>query len=162
QRDHHVEALLSQHRADGDMVFSLRLAAAQLAAFKRAHVPLSMVDVDAAGVPGTGIDDVDGGRLATAHLLMPVARAIGFVGDRCAGGLGFRCGRGRRTGSSRALEGAGIAVDPARVQSGAASWAAATALARVLLGSRDPPTAIFAASDTQAMGVLAAAANLAI
>ncbi len=162
QRDHHVEALLSQHRADGVMVFSLRLAAPQLAAFKRAHVPLSMVDVDAAGVPSTVIDDVDGGRLATAHLLELGHRRIGFVGDRSEGGLGFRSGRRRLTGYSRALESAGIALDPALVQIGAASSAAAADLARVLLSGPDPPTAIFAASDTQAMGVLAAAANLAI
>ena len=46
QRDHHVEALLSQHRTDGVVVISLRLATYQLAAFQRAKVPLSMVDVD--------------------------------------------------------------------------------------------------------------------
>ena len=162
QRDHHVEALLSQHRADGVMVFSLRLAAAQLAAFKRAHLPLSMVDVDAPGVPSTVIDDVEGGRLATAHLLELGHRRIGFIGDRSEGGLGFRSGRRRLTGYSRALEGASIAVDPALVQIGAASSAAASELAKVLLSGPDPPTAIFAASDTQAMGVMAAAANLAI
>lgn len=160
QRDHHVEALLSQHRADGVMVFSLRLAAAQLAAFKQAHVPLSMVDVDAAGVPSTVIDDVDGGRLATAHLLELGHRRIAFIGDRSEGGLGFRSGRRRLTGYSRALEAAGIAVDRALVQIGAPTSAAATELATVLLSGPDPPTAIFAASDTQAMGVLAAAANL--
>jgi DNA-binding LacI/PurR family transcriptional regulator len=162
QRDHHVEALLSQHRADGVMVFSLRLTAAQLAAFKRAHLPLSMVDVDAAGVPSTVIDDVDGGRLATTHLLELGHRRIGFIGDRSEGGLGFRSGRRRLTGYSRALEAAAIAVDPALVQIGAATSAAAAELARVLLNGPDPPTAIFAASDTQAMGVLAAAANLGI
>ncbi len=162
QRDRHVEALLSQHRADGVMVFSLRLAAAQLAAFKRAHVPLSMVDVDAAGVPSTVIDDVEGGRLATAHLLELGHRRIGCIGDRSQGGLGFRSGRRRITGYSRALEATGIAVDPALVQIGAPSSAAASVLATALLTGPDPPTAIFAASDTQAMGVLAAAANLGI
>jgi DNA-binding LacI/PurR family transcriptional regulator len=160
QRDHHVEALLSQHRADGVMVCSLRLAAAQLAAFKRAHVPLSMVDVDAAGVPSTVIDDVDGGRMATAHLLELGHRRIAFIGDRSEGGLGFRSGRRRLTGYTRALEAAGLAVDPALVQIGDASSAAATELAGVLLSGPDRPTAIFAASDTQAIGVLAAAATL--
>jgi DNA-binding LacI/PurR family transcriptional regulator len=160
QRDRHVEALLSQHRADGVMVFSLRLADAQLAAFKRAHVPLSMVDVDAAGVPSAVIDDVDGGRLATAHLLELQHRRIGFIGDRSQRGLGFRSGRRRLTGYYRALEAAGVTLDPALVQVGASSSDAATTLAAVLLTRPDPPTAIFAASDTQAMGVLAAAANL--
>jgi DNA-binding LacI/PurR family transcriptional regulator len=162
QRDHHVEALLAQHRADGVMVLSLRLTPAQVAAFKRAHVPLSMVDVDAAGVPSTVIDDVEGGRLAAAHLLELGHRRIGFVGDRSEGGLGFRSGRRRLTGYSRALEAAGLVVDPALVQIGVASSAAATDLATVLLSGPEPPTAIFAASDTQAMGVVAAAANLAI
>ncbi len=137
QRDHHVEALLSQHRADGVMVFSLRLAAPQLAAFKRAHVPLSMVDVDAAGVPSTVIDDVDGGRLATAHLLELGHRRIGFVGDRSEGGLGLRSGRRRLTGYScfpgigRHRRGPGAGADRGqppcvasrRVGEGAAEWA---------------------------------------
>jgi DNA-binding LacI/PurR family transcriptional regulator len=160
QRDHHVDALLAQHRADGVMVFSLRLTPAQLAAFKRARVPLSMVDVDAAGVPSTVIDDIEGGRLATAHLLELGHRRIAFVGDRSEGGLGFRSGRRRLTGYSRALEAAGIAVDAARIRIGAPSSVAATTLASELLAGPDPPTAIFAASDTQAIGVLAAAANL--
>ena len=93
QRDRHVEALSSQHRADGVVVVSLRLTTSQLAAFKRANVPLSMVDTDAAGVPSTVIDDVEGGRLATAHLLELGHVRIGFIGDRSESGLGFRSAR---------------------------------------------------------------------
>ena len=162
QRDRHVEALSSQHRADGVVVVSLRLTAPQLAAFKRANVPLSMVDTDAAGVPSTVIDDVEGGRLATAHLLELGHVRIGFIGDRSESGLGFRSARRRLTGYSRALGAARLAVDPALVHDGPHSSAAAAALAELLLTAPDPPTAIFAASDTQAMGVLAAAANLGI
>jgi DNA-binding LacI/PurR family transcriptional regulator len=162
QRDRHVEALSSQHRADGVVVVSLRLTTSQLADFKRANVPLSMVDTDAAGVPSTVIDDVEGGRLATAHLLELGHVRIGFIGDRAESGLGFRSARRRLTGYSRALGAARLPFDPTLVQDGPHSAAAAAALAELLLTSPDPPTAIFAASDTQAMGVLAAAANLGI
>ena len=162
QRDHHVEALLSQHRADGVVVISLRLATHQLAAFQRAKVPLSMVDVDAPGVPSTVIDDIEGGRLATAHLLELGHERIGFIGDSPDDGLGFRSTRRRRTGYLRALQAAGIAMDPTLVRAGPHGSAGAAALAETLVLSPDPPTAIFAASDTQAIGVLAAAADLGV
>src|SRR5258707_1877585 len=69
QRDHHLAALTSRHRADGVIVVSLRLSRQQLASFRRAGVPLVTVDVLAPGVPQTVTDDVAGGRLATEQLL---------------------------------------------------------------------------------------------
>jgi DNA-binding LacI/PurR family transcriptional regulator len=162
QLDRHVEALSSKHRADGVVVVSLPLSPAQLAAFRRANVPLSMVDVDAAGVASIVIDDIEGGRLATAHLLELGHERIAFIGDRPQDGLGFRSARRRLTGYRRALEATGIAVDPTLVCDGPHGSASAGALAETLLLSPDPPTAIFAASDTQAMGVLAAAAKLGV
>ncbi len=68
QRDHHLTALTGRHRADGVIVVSLRLSREQLAAFRRAAVPLVTVDVMAPGVPQTITDDLAGGRLATRHL----------------------------------------------------------------------------------------------
>src|SRR5215472_3374810 len=69
QRDHHLAALTARHRADGVMVVSVYLGKQHLAAFRRGPIPLVTVDTVATGVPQTGIDDVAGGRLATAHLL---------------------------------------------------------------------------------------------
>ena len=164
QRDHHLAALTSRHRADGVIVVSLRLSGAQLGAFRRAGVPLVTIDVAASGVPQTLTDDVAGGRLAAGHLLALGHRRIGFVGDTMRGaaatsriGLGFVASQHRLRGYRQALAAAGAGHDPKLVRRGPHGPANAEALAAELLMLPDPPSAIFAASDIQAMGVLAAA-----
>ncbi len=161
QRDHHLTALTSRYRVDGVVVVSLRLSRQWLASFRRAGLPLVAVDVAYAGVPHTVIDDVAGGAMATEHLLSLGHRRIGFVGDtrRLAAGmdLGFTASHQRLRGYREALEKAGLGYDAGLVRRGPHGAANAEALAAVLLSLPDPPTAIFAASDTQAMGVLAAA-----
>ncbi len=161
QRDHHLAALTARHRADGVIVVSVQLARHHLAAFQRSRVPLVTVDVQTSGVPQTIIDDVAGGRLATAHLLSLGHRRIGFVGDAAGRGsvrdLGYASSRRRLQGYRRELAAAGLAADPELIRLGAHGAAAAAELTEQLLRLADPPTAIFAASDTQAMGVLRAA-----
>ena len=161
QRDHHLTALTSRHRADGVIVVSLRLPRDQVGAFRKAGVPLVTVDVVAPGVPQTVTDDVAGGRLATGHLLSLGHRRIGFVGDSVrrtsATDLGFATSQHRLTGYRQELAAAGIGYDRALVRRGPHGPANAEALAAELLELPDRPSAIFAASDTQAIGVLAAA-----
>jgi DNA-binding LacI/PurR family transcriptional regulator len=164
QRDHHLAALTSRHRADGVIVVSLRLSAPQLASFHNAGVSLVTIDAPTPGVPQTLTDDVAGGRLATGHLLSLGHRRIGFVGDTMRGaagasriGLGFVASQHRLSGYRQALAAAGVAYDSGLVRRGPYGPANAEALAAELLARPDRPSAIFAASDTQAMGVLAAA-----
>ncbi len=161
QRDHHLAALTRRHRADGVMVVSLRLSRQQLESFRRAGVPLVTVGVLAPGVPQTITDDVAGGRLATEHLLSLGHRRIGFVGDTAhrmsATNLGFTSSQHRLSGYRQALAAAGVGYDPGLVRRGPFGPANAEALAAGLLARPDRPSAIVAASDTQAMGVLTAA-----
>jgi DNA-binding LacI/PurR family transcriptional regulator len=161
QRDHHLAALTRRHRADGVIVVSLRLSREQLASFQRTGVPLVTVGVLAPGVPQTITDDVTGGRLATEHLLSLGHRRIGFVGDTprrmSATNLGFGASQHRLTGYRQALAAAGVEYDPGLVRRGPYGAVNAEALAAELLALPDRPSAIFAASDTQAMGVLTAA-----
>jgi DNA-binding LacI/PurR family transcriptional regulator len=161
QRDHFLATLIGRHRADGVIVVSLPLSRAHLDSFRHAGVPLTTVDVRARGVPHTVIDDVAGGHLATAHLLELGHRRIAFVGDRpqrpVASALGFTSSGRRLAGYRQALTASGVEPDDALVRVGPHGPASAQAMAAELLRLPDPPTAIFAASDTQAMGVLAAA-----
>jgi DNA-binding LacI/PurR family transcriptional regulator len=161
QRDHHLAALTRRHRADGVIVVSLRLSRQHLASFQRTGVPLVTVGVLAPGVPQTVTDDVAGGRLATEHLLSLGHRRIGFVGDTArrmsATNLGVSASQRRLAGYRQALAAAGVGYDPALVRRGPYGAVNAEALAAELLALPDRPSAIFAASDTQAMGVLTAA-----
>jgi DNA-binding LacI/PurR family transcriptional regulator len=161
QRDHHLRALTSTYRVDGVIVISLWLSPQWLASFRRATVPLVAIDVALADIPHTITDDVAGGRMATEHLLSLGHRRIGFVGDTRGRGkacdLGHTSSHERLRGYREALQQAGIGYDVGLVRRGAHGAANAETLAAKLLSLPDPPSAVFAASDTQAMGVLAAA-----
>ena len=157
QRDRQTRMLAAGHRAAGVVVISLRLSAAQFAELAEAGVHVVLVDVPFRGVPHTVVDDVHGGMLATNYLISLGHRRIGFIGDTGDGGLGFSSTLDRLRGYRRALAMAGAPVDPALVCRGPRGSGAAADMAMGLLRLPEPPTAIFAASDTQAMGVLSAA-----
>jgi DNA-binding LacI/PurR family transcriptional regulator len=166
ERDRHLEALLPTHRADGVLAICLPFAREQLDQFSRSGVALVTVDAANPGVPQTVVDDVLGGRLATEHLIGLGHRRIGFVGDRPfikpPEGLGFTSSAQRLRGYKQALAAAGIEAEAGLIQRGPHDAASAAELAAQLLKSSDPPSAIFAASDTQAVGVLAAADRLGV
>lgn len=157
QRDRHLAALTARHEADGAVVMSLQLTRVHLAALRTSRLPLTMVDSEAPGVPCTVVDDIKGGWLATEHLVGLGHRRIAFIGDERHGSLGFISTRRRQLGYRRALTYYGLCYDPGLVRLGEHSAAAAAELAADLLGRSPSPTAIFAASDTQAVGVMAAA-----
>jgi DNA-binding LacI/PurR family transcriptional regulator len=166
ERDRHLEALLPTHRADGVLAICLPLSRGHLGQFARAGVALVSVDAANPGVPQTVVDDVAGGRLAVGHLVGLGHRRIGFVGDmafsRPPAGLGFTSSADRLRGYKQALAAAGIDVEPGLIGRGSHDAAAAAEQAAQLLKSPAPPSAIFAASDTQAIGVLAAADRLGV
>jgi DNA-binding LacI/PurR family transcriptional regulator len=166
ERDRHLESLLPTHRADGVLTISLPLSRQRVAEFTRAGVTLAAVDTEAPGIPQTVIDNVAGGALATGHLIALGHRRIGFVGDELArdpeAGLGFTSSPRRLQGYRQALAAAGLERDPALVRRGPHGAETAAELAAQLLKLPDPPSAIFASSDTQAMGVLAAADRLGV
>jgi DNA-binding LacI/PurR family transcriptional regulator len=166
ERDRHLEALLPTHRADGVLAICLPLSRGQLGRFARAGVAVVSVDAANPGVPQTLIDDVAGGRLATGHLIALGHRRIGFVGDmphrKPPAGLGFTSSANRQRGYRQALAAAGIDAEDGLIRLGPHDAAAAAEHAAQLLKSPDPPSAIFAASDTQAIGVLAAADRLGV
>jgi DNA-binding LacI/PurR family transcriptional regulator len=140
---------------DGLLAISLCPGESDLERLAAGDVPVVLVDHPHQHLPAVFTDDVAGGRLATEHLLALGHERIAFVGDGDTGASALR-----RTGYERALAAAGISHDPALVRTIACGGEAAATLTRELLGMPDPPTALFATSDTQALGVLEAAASL--
>jgi DNA-binding LacI/PurR family transcriptional regulator len=147
-------------RVDGLLAISLPLLDEEVAALERDRLPVVMVDIGHPRVPHVVIDDARGGELAAEHLLARGHRRIGFVGDRADSPFGFTSSEQRRRGFRRALRRAGIRPAPELEARGPHGREPARALAADLLRRDDRPTAIFAASDTQAVGVLEAAQAL--
>jgi LacI family transcriptional regulator/LacI family repressor for deo operon, udp, cdd, tsx, nupC, and nupG len=117
-----------------------------------------LVDVAHPRLSRVTIDDVAGGRLATEHLLARGHTRIGFVGDDASGPLRFTSSEFRLDGYREALASHGLGVDDGLIRHGVHGRRTARDLAAELLASAEPPSAIFAASDIQAVGVLEAAA----
>ena len=157
-RDEHFAALTRRDRADGLLVVSLPPPARQLRALVDAGVPVVLVDARGEGVPMVVIDDVEGGRIATRHLIELGHRRIGYIGEEPDNPFGFTATAQREQGYVEVLQAAGLARDARLVRYTRHDRAAAQAAAAKLLAMRKPPTAVFASSDVQATGVLAAAA----
>jgi DNA-binding LacI/PurR family transcriptional regulator len=143
---------------DGLLVISLPLTDAELETVRRHALPIVLVDAAHDALDHVTVDDVRGGELAAEHLLAKGHRRIGFVGDTPSHDFGFTSSERRLEGLRRALRAAGVSHAPELVQRGRHGREPARALA--LLGRADPPTAVFAASDVQALGALEAAATL--
>lgn len=119
---------------------------------------IPVVVVDTAGEPPTDVPTVgsanwNGGLAATRHLISLGHRRIAVI----AGPADVMCSRARIDGYRTALEEAGIPMDPALVRHGDFFVGGGFTHGSDLLGLDDPPTAIFAGSDLQALGVLRAA-----
>ena len=156
QRDDAFRSFARTDRVDGLLVMSLRPTDEEVESLRREGLPVVLVDVVHPGLPRIVIDDVLGGTLATEHLLAKGHTVIGFVGDEPTP-FGFTSSERRRQGMARALRRAGIRRNGALEDRAPHGREHARASAERLLGLPDPPTAIFAASDVQAMGVLEAA-----
>jgi DNA-binding LacI/PurR family transcriptional regulator len=156
-RDEHFSALTRRDRADGLLVLSLPLPSSLLSRLGAAGVPVVLVDATGTGVPVVVTDDREGGRMATSHLLGLGHRTIGFIGEPPDNPLGFTTSAAREVGYREALADAGIPFRTELVRYGAHERAVARELAAELFSEASPPTAIFASSDIQALGVLEAA-----
>jgi LacI family transcriptional regulator len=147
---------------DGLLSISLCPPDADLDRFTAAGMPVVLVDYPHERLPAVHTDDVAGGRLATEHLLELGHERIAFIGDLEHNYHGFTSSAMRRVGYEQALAAAGLEVDPELVRRASHGRDTAADLARELLQEAEPPTAVFAASDTQAMGVLEAADELGV
>jgi len=155
-----LDRLVGRGRIDGLLLVSIVPSAAELAAIQRAHIPLVLVDAFHRSIPRVIIDDAGGGYLAARHLLELGHRRIGFVGDRQVAGFHFSSSRLRFAGVGKAMRDEGLAIPEPLVGLGAPTRLDARRLARAILTHPDPPTAIVATSDIQALGVLEAAREL--
>jgi LacI family transcriptional regulator/LacI family repressor for deo operon, udp, cdd, tsx, nupC, and nupG len=160
KRDHFFQTLIDPHRHDGLLVVSLPPPPDVASLLERAAVPVVFVDVHvpaASAMPRVVGDDVAGGALAVRHLLELGHRKIGLVSDATEDPFGFTSSRDRKAGMVGELAAAGVEMPDRWVGHGEHGRYEARDLALRMLRRADRPTAIFAASDTQALGVIAAA-----
>jgi len=120
------------------------------------HIPVVLVDPlsePVIEIPSIGVTNWKGGRTAVEHLIGLGHRRIGML----AGRPHSVAGSARLHGYRAALAEAGLPVDPNLIKASDFDFAEAVVATAELLALAEPPTAIFAASDAQALGALDAA-----
>ena len=162
RREHAFRLFDRGDRSDGLLLVSLVPPEDEVERLHAARLPCVLVDAPHPAFPTVVIDDVRGGELATSHLIDLGHRRIAFMGDKPSDPFRFASSSDRTHGYERALEQAGIEVRPEYVRQGTQVDHLARSIAIDLLRLPERPTAIFAASDHQALGVLEAARILGI
>jgi LacI family transcriptional regulator, galactose operon repressor len=157
QRRDLFRALAARGRIDGLLAISLAPTEREARRLQRAGVPTVLLDRAHPTLPCITIDDTEGGRIAAEHLLALGHRRIAFLGDEEANLFGFDSSARRREGFEAALADAGARPAPEWVLRRPHGRDAARVAASELLARSPRPTAVFAASDVQAIGVLEAA-----
>lgn len=160
RRDIYFQDVPRRERVDGLLVISLMPLEEHVRRLLQSGAPTILIDVSHPRFSQVIIDDVEGGRQATAHLLSLGHRKIGFLSDYNDSTFFFTANRDRFRGYRQALAAAGLAVRPEYSVHGEHSRESAYEMSYRLLTLPDPPTAIFATSDTLATGVLEAAHDM--
>jgi LacI family transcriptional regulator len=151
---------LHGHSVDGIAVANSTLGSTFAEDFQRQGIPVVLLnrDVDDAPVDRVVSDNAGGGEAAAAALVELGHRRIGLIG----GPASVSTARDRALGFERGLARVGLTVDPELRREGEFTHQSGYQWCLELLRHPDPPTAIFAANDVIAFGVLDAAKRLGV
>ena len=150
---------LQGRSVDGIAVASATLDASFVDDFQRQGIPVVLLNRsvdDAVEVDRVVSDNVGGGQLAAVTLAELGHRRIGLI----AGPDNTSTARDRALGFEQGLARFGLAVDPDLHRTGEYSHQSGYQWCLDLMSHPEPPTAIFAANDVIAFGVLDAAKRL--
>lgn len=121
----------------------------------KARIPTVVLEHDLPGVHCIGVADLEGGRIATQHLIELGHRRIGLIRQHPTNALS----NDRLTGYQQALAAVNISVDPRLVVECAPRHAAGAEAMQKLLALPEPPTAVFTHNDVIALGAIHAIAD---
>jgi LacI family transcriptional regulator, galactose operon repressor len=157
EREEQYLSLLRAKQVDGALVDGLVLPPDRIARFVREGFPIVCLDrdIDSTFIPLVQVDNRRGGKLATEHLLGLGHLRIAHV----MGADGLHISHDRLAGYREALAAAGFAPDPRLVVEGRFTEEGGYEAMRMLLDSTPELTAVFAANDLSALGVLHAIAE---
>jgi DNA-binding LacI/PurR family transcriptional regulator len=158
KRDACFHELPASQRFDGLLIIALHPTDEDVARFRQAGIPVVLlIDAYHSVLSCVVTDDVKGGYMATQHLVELGHTRIAYISDPLESPFGFTSSLHRYQGYRQALDEAGIPFRPEYHRWAEHGQEQARDMARYLLNLDEPPTAIFAASDTQAMGAIQAA-----
>lgn len=153
RRDAYLRNVLRRQMVDGLLIISFTLTDGDVAELQQFNLPTVLLDAHHPQLSRVVVDNTGGGYQATRHLIDLGHRRIAYISDYLDDPFNSPV-RDRFRGYRQALTEAGIPFCPEYHLQGAHSRQQARSMTRALLNLPQPPTAIFAYSDTQAIGVL--------
>jgi LacI family transcriptional regulator len=153
----HIASLTVTRRLDGLILMGLALSDAAAERLHNAGIEALPIEFPHPHFSCVEIDNEAGARLAAEHLIAQGHRRLGFIGDTELPDFAIRNSDRRLAGFRAAVEAVGLALPEAYIGLAPHGLETARQQGHRLLSLAEPPTGIFAQSDTQAMGVLRAA-----
>jgi LacI family transcriptional regulator len=149
----YLEVVISQ-QVDGVIIAPADSDAANLALLRERHIPTVVLDrrVNGWDVDTVRGDSVGGAHMLTRHLIELGHRRIAML----TGPANTSTSQDRLAGYEAALRRAGIDCDEDLTRFGEFRQSSGQEMAEAVLAMRRPPTAIFGANNTIALGALAA------
>ncbi len=152
-----ILTIVEQSTVDGLLVITLNLSDEERELLTNAGIPFVLLsDVCNGEMNCISPDNLHGGFLATQHLLDLGHRRVAYVGDEFPNDFGIPTSELRYKGYVSALESYHVPFNPDYVCLGVHGEETAQRLTESLLALPEPPTAIFAMSDIQAIGCILA------
>lgn len=161
RRDVFLQNVPRRHMVDGLLIVSLTPSDEDAIQIADSLLPTVLIDAHHPQISRVIVDNVAGGYQATKYLINLGHRKIGFISDFLNDPFNSPV-RDRFQGYKNALAEAAVPVNPAYHRQGEHGRSTAREMAYTLLSMPDAPTAIFAYSDTQAVGVIEAAREMGI
>jgi LacI family transcriptional regulator len=160
QCDAYFRKLPRQRRVDGLLIISLFPDDATVTRFLSAKLPIVLVDAYHPQLTSLVVNNEDGAYQAVHYLTELGHRRIGFINGVPESDFRFNSSDDRLSGFCHALADAGIDQEPGLILTEEWDRHGGRRAAIQMLTRPERPTAIFAASDLQAVGVLEAARML--
>lgn len=159
-RDVLLKNISRRELVDSLLIISLKPSDNDVEELLEIDMPTVIVDADHPWFSRVVVDNVEGAKQATNHLIELGHTKIAYINDDPGNPFNSTPTRDRHAGYSQALSAAGIQRKPEYYRQGTLERASACLLTHELMQLPDPPTAVFVYSDTQAIGVLEAAEDL--
>lgn len=153
RRDMYLRNVLRRQMVDGLLMISLTPTDNDVAQLQESGLPTVLIDAHHSQLSRVVVDNVSGGYQATRHLIELGHRRIAYISDYLDDPFNSPV-RDRFSGYRQALAETDIPFLPEYHLQGPHSRFEARCLTQSLLQLAEPPTAVFAYSDTQAIGVL--------
>jgi len=147
---------------DGLISLSLSVGDADARRLVEHGLPTVLIEYPQPALSSVEIDDVQGGLMATEYLLAKGHQRIAFLGDTQLPEYALHPVSLRLAGFRQAMQAAGTPVPEAFVRLAPYTQEQTRQVAAELLHLPDPPTAIFAATDFQALGVIKVARQMGV